>query len=80
MKLIIEVNILVYIKIKALKYLHLVCLFVISYFGRVNGGCFCDHIFFKSIYRRDKKKSTPLVMNNSNLESQTVALVVTGRS
>lgn len=61
-------------------YLHTACLFVINNFVRVNGGCFCDHIVFKSIYRRGKKKSTPLVMNNSNLESQTVALVVTGRS
>lgn len=60
--------------------MHTACLFLINYFVRVNGGCFCDHIFFKSIYRRGKKKSTPLVMNNSNLESQTVALVVTGRS
>lgn len=42
--------------------------------------CFLCRKRLLAIVRRGKKKSTPLVVNNSNLESQTVALVVTGRS
>lgn len=42
--------------------------------------CFLCRKRLLGIVRRGKKKSTSLVVNNSNLERQTAALVVTGRS
>lgn len=42
--------------------------------------CFLCRKRLLGVVRRGKKKSTPLVVNNSNLQSQTAALVVTGCS